>query len=140
MPSTGLVFKSNGTPSKTGDVMDIAARYFVYKLYEATDRRPMAWQVLSTTANPRARAGGKPVMSTTNYQEMPLSYVRTPEHRRLRAQLVHRWRPWERSTGPKSAAGKARSSLNAWKGGVRPRLRELGRVLAGQKAVLADLD
>ena len=33
-------------PTRTGEVVDIAARYFVYKLYEATDRQPMAWQVL----------------------------------------------------------------------------------------------
>jgi hypothetical protein len=26
--------------------IDVAARYFVYKLYEATDGQPMQWQVL----------------------------------------------------------------------------------------------
>ena len=26
--------------------LDVAARYFVYKLYEATDGQPMQWQVL----------------------------------------------------------------------------------------------
>ena len=31
---------------KTGDGTDVAARYFVYKLYEATDRQPLQWQVL----------------------------------------------------------------------------------------------
>jgi len=31
---------------KTGDGADVAARYFVYKLYEATDGQPMQWQVL----------------------------------------------------------------------------------------------
>jgi hypothetical protein len=30
----------------TLDATDVAARYFVYKLYEATDRQPMQWQVL----------------------------------------------------------------------------------------------
>jgi hypothetical protein len=34
---------------KTGDGADVAARYFVYKLYEATDGQPMQWQVLLTT-------------------------------------------------------------------------------------------
>jgi hypothetical protein len=28
------------------DAIDVAARYFVYKLYEATDGQPMQWQVL----------------------------------------------------------------------------------------------
>jgi hypothetical protein len=45
-PSTGLIFKSNSTQSKTADAIDIAARYFVYKLFEATDRRPLAWHLL----------------------------------------------------------------------------------------------
>jgi hypothetical protein len=31
---------------KTGNGTDVAARYFVYKLYEATDGQPMQWQVL----------------------------------------------------------------------------------------------
>jgi hypothetical protein len=31
---------------KTRDGTDVAARYFVYKLYEATDRQPLQWQVL----------------------------------------------------------------------------------------------
>ena len=48
MNRTGIIFKAaNGTRRfKTGDAIDIAARYFVYKLYEATDCRPMAWQIL----------------------------------------------------------------------------------------------
>jgi hypothetical protein len=32
--------------AKTGDGTDVAARYFVYKLYEATRGQPMQWQVL----------------------------------------------------------------------------------------------
>jgi hypothetical protein len=31
---------------KTRDGTDVAARYFAYKLYEATDGQPMQWQVL----------------------------------------------------------------------------------------------
>jgi len=31
---------------KTRDGTDVAARYFVYKLYEATGGQPMQWQVL----------------------------------------------------------------------------------------------
>jgi hypothetical protein len=30
----------------TLDAIDVAARYFVYKLYEATDGQPMQWRVL----------------------------------------------------------------------------------------------
>ena len=31
---------------QAGDGTDVAARYFVYKLYEATDGQPMQWQLL----------------------------------------------------------------------------------------------
>jgi hypothetical protein len=38
--------KSKGKSFKTIDAIDVAARYFVYKLYEATDRQPMQWAAL----------------------------------------------------------------------------------------------
>jgi hypothetical protein len=37
----------------------------------------------------------------------------TPERRAQQAQIIQRTRPWTRSTGPKSAAGKKKSSQNA---------------------------
>lgn len=46
MSRPSFIFKVSGTQSKTGDAIDIGARHFVYKLFEATDRRPMAWQAL----------------------------------------------------------------------------------------------
>ena len=62
-----------------------------------------------------------------------MSYYRTPEHRKLRAELIRRWKPWEKSTGPRSAEGKARVSRNAFKGGTRQMLRELRRLLREQE-------
>ena len=47
----------------------------------------------------------------SNYHRAPMSYFRTPEHRKLRAELIRRWKPWEQSTGPKSAEDKARSRI-----------------------------
>jgi hypothetical protein len=40
--------KSKSTPKrvKTADTIDVAARYFVYKLYEATDGQPKVWGAL----------------------------------------------------------------------------------------------
>ena len=40
--------KNVGTPKsvKIADTVDVAARYFVYKLYEATDGQPKAWAKL----------------------------------------------------------------------------------------------
>lgn len=59
-----------------------------------------------------------------------MSYFRTPEHRRLRAELIKGWKPWEKSTGPRSEAGKAKSSRNADKGGQWQELRDLHRGLS----------
>ena len=44
-------------------------------------------------------------------------------------ELIRHWKPWERSTGPKTIEGKARVSRNAYKGGARALLRELARML-----------
>ena len=48
-----------------------------------------------------------------------MSYERTPEHRQRQAERIRQWRPWEKSTGPRSADGKAASALNALKHGAR---------------------
>ena len=53
----------------------------------------------------------------------------TPEHRALQAQRIREWRPWARSTGPKTEAGKAAASGNAWKGGTRAALRRITAAL-----------
>lgn len=64
-----------------------------------------------------------------------MNYVWTPEHRRLRAELIRKWRPWEKSTGPTTPEGKAKVSRNAYKGGTRELLRELARALRSQGKV-----
>lgn len=43
----------------------------------------------------------------------------TPERRARQAALIRTWRPWERSTGPKTEAGKAMVAKNAYKHGGR---------------------
>jgi hypothetical protein len=50
--------------------------------------------------------------------------------------LIRRWRPWEKSTGPRSPAGKAKAAQNAYKGGARQLFRELARTLKAQRQVL----
>jgi len=47
----------------------------------------------------------------------------------LQRQAIHRWRPWEKSTGPRSQQGKNISRRNTWKGGSREMLRKLARLL-----------
>ena len=58
-----------------------------------------------------------------------MSYYRTAEHRRLRAELIQRWKPWMRSTGPRTSEGTATSSRNAYKGVERGALRALAKLL-----------
>lgn len=41
------------------------------------------------------------------------------ERRTKHAQAIRRWAPWAKSTGPRTASGKARSSRNARKHGRR---------------------
>jgi len=59
----------------------------------------------------------------------------TPERRARQAALIRRWKPWARSTGPRTREGKARTSRNAYKGGTRALLRELARLLRPRKGV-----
>lgn len=63
----------------------------------------------------------------------------TPERRARQAELVRQWQPWKNSTGPTSEEGKAVASRNAYKGGLRPKLRELAKVLKEQDAWRRDL-
>ena len=55
----------------------------------------------------------------------------TPERRARQAALIRTWRPWDRSTGPRTEAGKAKASRNAdkigeWKA-ERDNIRALNR-------------
>ncbi|MEM6780355.1 MAG: hypothetical protein AAF569_00670 [Pseudomonadota bacterium] len=48
--------------------------------------------------------------------------VWTEERRRKQAETIRKTKPWEKSTGPKTAEGKRRSRLNALKHGDRCRI------------------
>jgi len=45
------------------------------------------------------------------------------------AAAIHHWKPWEKSTGPKSPEGKQKASRNAYKGGGWAKLRQELRLL-----------
>jgi hypothetical protein len=62
----------------------------------------------------------------------------TPERRTRQAELIRRWRPWVKSTGPKTEAGKTAVSRNADKGGTWRLLRELSRALQEQSRRLVE--
>jgi len=72
------------------------------------------------------RAAAKPVSARSRRSHQGWS----PERRARQAALIRRWAPWRRSTGPKTAAGRTRCSMNALKHGYRSqaRIRELRRV------------
>lgn len=74
--------------------------------------------------------------SKPNYQVETMSYYRTPEHRAKRAELIRLWKPWEKSTGPKSSEGKERSAMRGFKGEHRVMLRGLARLLTEQGVAL----
>ncbi|MEY4967284.1 MAG: hypothetical protein RL274_2867 [Pseudomonadota bacterium] len=41
----------------------------------------------------------------------------TPERRAKQRKAIYGWRPWEKSTGPKTQPGKAAASRNSFKHG-----------------------
>ena len=43
----------------------------------------------------------------------------TAEERKRQSELIRTWRPWERSTGPKTPAGKIACTLNPLRHGLR---------------------
>jgi hypothetical protein len=63
----------------------------------------------------------------------------TNGRRRRQAMLIRRWQPWTKSTGPRSAEGKAKVARNGYRGGMRRKAREVARVLRDQEKKLKQL-
>ena len=63
----------------------------------------------------------------------------TEKHCKMQSEAIRRWKPWEKSTGPRTAKGKAIVAQNAFKGGLRPQLRELAKILRKQRHSLDEL-
>ena len=53
----------------------------------------------------------------------------TPERRQRQAELIREWKPWAKSTGPKTNEGKSTVAGNAWRGGHREQLRALSKMV-----------
>jgi hypothetical protein len=47
----------------------------------------------------------------------------TPERRARQAELIRTWKPWTRSTGPRTPEGKAKAASNGDKGGFQGEAR-----------------
>ena len=64
----------------------------------------------------------------------------TPEQRQRQSQAIKQWRPWSKSTGPKSPEGKAVVSRNAYDGGelakLRKTIKELNQAMREQRSWL----
>ena len=54
----------------------------------------------------------------------------SPERRAKQSQAIREWQPWAKSTGAKTPQGKAVVSRNAFKGGLRPYMRQVAKELA----------
>ena len=63
----------------------------------------------------------------------------TEARRERQSELIQNWKPWTKSTGPRTSAGKAKSSQNAFKGGLRPLFRLIDRTLRKQQQSLDEL-
>jgi hypothetical protein len=58
----------------------------------------------------------------------------TEAARSAAAARIREQRPWQHATGPLTTEGRSRSSKNAFKGAMRPQIRELAAVLRTIKA------
>lgn len=64
----------------------------------------------------------------------------SPERRARHAAAIQRWKPWEKSTGPRTAAGKARAAQNAAKPWLKADPdRALQRALRAHERYLSDI-
>ena len=57
----------------------------------------------------------------------------TLEQRKQQSLKIKQWQPWQHSTGAKTLEGKAISSQNSYKGGLRKVIQELAMYLREQK-------
>jgi hypothetical protein len=68
----------------------------------------------------------------------------TPERKARQAALIRTWKPWAKSTGPRTEEGKARAARNGDKGGewkveldkVRELKQTVGELLRRQRELL----
>jgi len=63
----------------------------------------------------------------------------TQERRARQAELIRTWKPWAKSTGPRSPEGRQRVSRNAWTGGHRAELRELVKMVNAEVRAAREL-
>ena len=82
------IFAPKAPPKATRDALDVAARYFVYKLYDATRREPMQWVALkgideASATIARAVERGWVVLQELSRKPLDRKAALTDEGRRL---------------------------------------------------------
>jgi hypothetical protein len=82
------IFAPKAPPKATRDALDVAARYFVYKLYDATRREPMQWVALkgideASATIARAVERGWVVLQELSRKPLERKAALTDEGRRL---------------------------------------------------------
>ncbi|MBF7731019.1 hypothetical protein [Pseudomonas sp. N040] len=65
-----------------------------------------------------------------------LSGIKKPT---LWAEMVKQWKPCEKSTGPTTPEGKAKSAMRGYKGGQRSLMRELSKLLKEHRNALEQM-
>ena len=58
----------------------------------------------------------------------------------VESELIQNWRPWDKSTGAITPEGKAVSSRNAHKGGIRSLCKEMNTLLREHKEAMKRFD
>jgi len=74
-----------------------------------------------------------------DYWEADMANGWTPERRARQAEMIRTWKPWEKSTGPRTDEGKARTAHNGFKGGHWLMLRGLASALRAQHEALSEV-
>ena len=82
------IFAPKAPPKATRDALDVAARYFVYKLYDATRRGPIQWVALkgideASATIARAVGRGWVVLQELSRKPLDRKATLTDEGRRL---------------------------------------------------------
>jgi type II secretory pathway component PulK len=82
------IFAPKAPPKAARDALDVAARYFVYKLYDATRREPMQWVALkgideASATIARAAKRGWVVLQGVGGKSLDRKAALTDEGRRL---------------------------------------------------------
>jgi hypothetical protein len=64
----------------------------------------------------------------------------TVERRAKQSALIQTWRPWDKSTGARPPEGKAVSSMNAHKGGIRSLCKKMNTLFRDYKDMMRQFD